>query len=144
MPLAFWLWSCLPGTAPATTTMFSHFGICVLFRAKPSDERTNNEQSNAAVPFRFGAAAGPSRGSACRPLRCHAQKRDDSKVSFVFNNQNLISHFEGCHLVLSACTAVVRPPFRVRGCVQTITRNDKQGGNASGHLPGQTTRISMA
>ena len=55
--------------------------------------RTNeqmNERTNVAIPFRFGAVTGPSRGSACRPLRCHVRKRATQNRVWFSTNQKLI------------------------------------------------------
>ena len=62
-------------------------------------------------------------------------KRGDSKLNLVFNKtKNSFLILRDAIMVLSACTAVVRPLFCVGGCIQTIARNNEQGGNTFGHL----------
>ena len=139
---------------------FSHFGICVLFRAKPSDKRTKmnkrtNEQMNKQTNKRtrlFCFALTPPRDHPAVPLivPCAVMhEKGRLKIEFGFQqNQNLISDFEGCHCGLISVhggltTTVLRPQMCSNHRAQQQTGGQRPRALISLY-PGQTTRISMA
>ena len=147
--LAFWSWPRSRGTAPAIATVFSHFGTCVFFHVKQSDERTNRQTNKHDCSVSFLLC----RGSIPRLLSLSpALSRTEgaeSKLKFGFQqNQELISDFKRCHYGFDGVrcgrtTTVLRSRMRSDNACNNEQRRQHLRALIS-LCPGQMTRISMA